>query len=765
MSIFPSPVTVQVITLEDSVDKFVEGVAALPDGGFAVAWDDSNASNANNASSGYAIFDGTYKLVGSGGTPGVSGNDLDIATDLEGDIVFSVERNNGTFANLIGVGTSTSAGFSISSRKVALAPAEDGIVFATQNTASDIAVGFYNPTQTSFVTLEVIFNASGSLFDIDIARLANGGYAVGWRNPLNNELNVQFISGTLDTVGATVTLPGGTSATNTTMTALENGNLLVTWQASGGGFDTDGSGIMGTIISPYGQEIVPPRSLNLSTKDDQFGHDIVQLSDGTLFLTYISFHEGEGVYGVRLTSDLVPTGGEVFIDDGSSAIFVGRTHTTELTDGRIVTLYTDFANASEEVRARVIDLRGPELEGTSRDDYLTARDADTTIWAGLGDDTIIGFSGDDLIYGGSGGDYIATGLGDNTVYGDSGSDTIVGRVFDDTVFGGSGSDDISLDGGDNFADGGSGSDSLTGFTGDDTLIGGSGLDRVTLGGGVDTADGGSGRDELILEGLIQSVVDLKAGTVVSQNGTAAITSFSDVTATGGAENITAHDGENVINANGGADTVTALGGSDLVFGGDGADIIYGGNGADQLFGGDQGDSIFGGDGEDEVYGGVGPDELRGGAGRDTIYGGDNADSLRGGDQADDIYGGGANDSILGENGGDTIRGGGGNDSISGGRGNDTILGDEGNDTLRGGDGTDKFRFFDGFGRDTITDFDTTLGAEDIDLSNVSEITDFTDLTGSHMAQNGNDIWITDGNDRIILVGINIGDLDSTDFIF
>ena len=68
---------------------------------------------------------------------------------------------------------------------------------------------------------------------------------------------------------------------------------------------------------------------------------------------------------------------------------------------------------------------------------------------------------------------------------------------------------------------------------------------------------------------------------------------------------------------------------------------------------------------------------------------------------------------------DIVRGGSGNDTVLGGEGNDLVLGD-------GGDDSDTFVFGTSHGNDTITDF--TDGEDMIDLSALTGITQFSDLT-------------------------------------
>ena len=163
-----------------------------------------------------------------------------------------------------------------------------------------------------------------------------------------------------------------------------------------------------------------------------------------------------------------------------------------------------------------------------------------------------------------------------------------------------------------------------------------------------------------------------------------------------------------------------------------------------------------------MFGGNDDDLLRDFDGLGGQFGGSGNDTLLSGDDAGRFFGGGGNDSIEAGGGDDVISGGGGFDLINSGAGNDQIFGDFNADT---------FVFADGDGIDTIGDFDAFNGLERIDLSGVSAITSLADLNlGSASLGaatfDGSDVVIdTGGSNSIRLVGVNISDLDASDFIF
>lgn len=131
--------------------------------------------------------------------------------------------------------------------------------------------------------------------------------------------------------------------------------------------------------------------------------------------------------------------------------------------------------------------------------------------------------------------------------------------------------------------------------------------------------------------------------------------------------------------------------------------------------------------------------------------------------------------IVGNSGDNKLRGYAGNDHLKGSKGADRLLGGDGADILEGGrgrdvliggSGYDDFVFSTNNGRDKILDFNPNASAEDIDLSGMASITGYSDLVNNHMVQDGADVLIDGGGGDVLkLVGIDIGDLDATDFLF
>jgi Ca2+-binding RTX toxin-like protein len=104
--------------------------------------------------------------------------------------------------------------------------------------------------------------------------------------------------------------------------------------------------------------------------------------------------------------------------------------------------------------------------------------------------------------------------------------------------------------------------------------------------------------------------------------------------------------------------------------------------------------------------------------------------------------------------------------IIGNDGANRLVGQQGDDRLTGGWGEDRFVFRTGDGRDQITDFDAVGAVHDIlHLRGVKAITGFTDLMANHARQWDAGVMIIADNDRILLEGVRLSDLDRGDFVF
>lgn len=416
----------------------------------------------------------------------------------------------------------------------------------------------------------------------------------------------------------------------------------------------------------------------------------------------------QDLYGVGSTR----TGDTVYGVGGNTGTYLDDW----LTAGQsvAVTLYdsggTDLVNLSSSGASQRVDLAEEAISD------VNGLIGNMIIARGTVIENVITGQGDDDVTGNNAANLITLGQGDDTARGMDNDDVINGGMGDDFLLGGDGNDTLNGD---------LDADRLEGGDGDDIVNGGAGFDLVFGGLGNDTVNGGNQADNVF----------------------------------GGA-------GNDILYGEAGLDRLSGEAGDDQIFGGDGNDVLFGGTEADQLYGDAGDDRLFGGSGFDLLRGGADNDELRGELQADNLYGDGGNDDIYGDQGADRLFGGTGNDSLWGGVDNDALFGGGGNDTLRGESGNDHLRGESGDDILTGGANSDVFLFEDGFGADTITDFNVFDALELIDLSAVSSIVSWADLLANHLSDIGADVLIDAGSgDTITLAGLDLGDLASDDFIF
>lgn len=313
-------------------------------------------------------------------------------------------------------------------------------------------------------------------------------------------------------------------------------------------------------------------------------------------------------------------------------------------------------------------------------------------------------------------------------------------------------------------DGLAGDDIILTGTGDDILRGMAGDDILGGGPGADGHFGGSGNDTVT---YFNASAGLTADLVIpSKNtGDAAGDTYS------GIQNLIGSEFDDSLWSTFAANMIQGLGGDDQLFGRAGDDILSGNIGNDTLNGMDGNDTLNGQTGNDILDGGAGADMLLGGAGINTASyasatAGVRADLAAAGTNTGDAAGDSYNQiqNLIGSSFDDFLGGTAAANFLEGGDGNDTLWGRGGGDTSTGGAGDDQFFYQNGFGIETITDFEALNDQETISLIQVSNITDFADLAANHLTQVGADAVITDGTGQIILQNVQVSDLDVNDFV-
>lgn len=445
--------------------------------------------------------------------------------------------------------------------------------------------------------------------------------------------------------------------------------------------------------------------------------DMANFSLNDRYFLAISYLSETGTTGTSAGEDPIVT----FSDGYTQA---GETVTFDIEDWGLVRIEMTIANSDANL-----------IEGRGGNDQIDALGGDDSIYGNGGNDSLQGSGGDDLLSGGTGHDTLRGWIGNDTILGGNGNDLLDGRDGDDFLYGGFGSDLLYGGLNNDLLHGGSGkdtlfghkgNDSLRGFSGKDVLYGGNGSDALLGNGDNDTLEGGLGAD--ILDGGVNCDT-----ASYSKSSTGVTVDIRKV-------------------------------GSWGIFGGDAEGDAL--TNIENLTGSSHGDLLVGDAAKNVLKGGGGNDVLRGWHGADRIFGGNGNDALHGGTGNDTLFGQEGNDNVRGYLGRDQLNGGNGSDTLVGGSGCDTLNGGAGDDMLFGNIDDDVFVFEDGFGNDTVEDFEVASAVEHIDLSAVSAIINFDDLSANHMTQQGLDTVINDGLGNIItLAGVQSTVLTAGDFAF
>ncbi|WP_298938299.1 tandem-95 repeat protein [uncultured Ruegeria sp.] len=564
--------------------------------------------------------------------------------------------------------------------------------------------------------------ADGTQRDPSVTALANGDFVVTWQSydgqqgdAFASAIKARIFDANGDEIVSEFLVNEFTNSSqqNPSVTALDNGNFVVIWESRDGQQgDVFGPAIKARIFD--GNGVI--QSFDLITE-----YDVTFIDTATL-LANDSDAEGDAltVKSVSATSAhgavlTLNTDGTISYDptgaDAVQALAVGQTLTDTFT-------YTvEDGNGGESTATVSLEIFGTN-EGRAGDDTILGSLTADTLYGRAGDDTLYGGAGDDILIGGAGADHLDGGDGfDRAAYWHATSGVIV-SLQDTSLNTGEAAGDtyVSIEqiDGSAFGDslyGDAAANQLSGSNGDDYLYGGAGNDRLQGDDGNDTLNGGVGNDTL--EG--------GRGNDILNGGDGDDRLFSE---------------NQYFDSDSGNDTLNGDAGDDRLRGGEGDDILNGGVGNDVLEGRSGNDILNGGDGDDDLEGGYGNDTLNGGDGDDRLYGGEYFDT-----------------------GNDTLNGGDGDDRLEGGGGDDILNGGDGDDRLRGDAGDDQFVFSDSFGNDTITDFDDGIDLIRVDIAGVS----YSDLiiTGSVLST---EVSVS-GHGTITLNFFDVADLTEEDFLF
>jgi len=478
------------------------------------------------------------------------------------------------------------------------------------------------------------------------------------------------------------------------VTALSNGDFVVTWESYDGVDDTSGSGIKARIFDAGGNEVVSEFLVNEETNSNQFAPSVAALPNGGFVVTWYSYDGVDdtsqtGIKARVFDADGTPLGPVEADEDQVALIRTARLLGNDIDpDGDVLSV---ASVAAMSTKGAVLTLNG---DGT-----ISFDPTGSAVLQALGDGETTTDTFTYEVSDGNGGTDTATAT--ITVNGANDAPTVDQGIANTTVSKGSA---LGLAVPGNAFDDADG-DVLT-LTA--ALTGGGALPSwLSFDGTIFTGTPGNGDIGAI--GIRVTADDGNGGvtdTTFTLTVVQALTNGPDLfSGTAGNDVINGLDGNDTLYGLAGNDTINGLGGNDLLFGSNGNDRINGGAGRDTMNGGagndlftvdNAGDRAVGGAGVDKVNASVshvlanGTENL-GLTGSADINGTGNAvaNILNGNGGNNKLIGNAGNDQLFGNNGNDTLIGGAGRDTMYGGAGNDLFSVDNAGDRAVGGGGIDK----------------------------------------------------------------------------
>lgn len=212
---------------------------------------------------------------------------------------------------------------------------------------------------------------------IAVAGLADGGFVVTWDDPGvttgdldDGGVGARIYSASGEARGAAFLVNTETrnSQTNAEVSALDNGNFVVSWSDfSGMTGDTDGYGVVAQMFSASGQKIGDAFLVNSETKGYQFGPSITSLAGDGFIATWVGDHpddtDGFGLVGRIFRADGSPVSEDFLVNTAIPGSQFGGA-SAQLVDGNIVvTWINQNTSAPDEfaIRAQILSADGKKI--------------------------------------------------------------------------------------------------------------------------------------------------------------------------------------------------------------------------------------------------------------------------------------------------------------------------------------------------------------------------------------------------------------------
>jgi Ca2+-binding RTX toxin-like protein len=505
--------------------QFVSAVTALLDGGFALTWETEDSSIDG---SGFATM---MRIFNADGTPRTgeilvntqtSANQLNAAMVQTPDgniwVAFEDDFSGGNASgisfrrfdangNAIDLADQVAVDIAGGQIEPAISVLGNGVVIGYRN-INDLQARRFDPAGNQVGGTSVIISTANTELDVNIAPLADGGFAAVWRDTGSDHIRLRLFDGSgLPTTSAVDVSDTAGAHFSPTVTSLANGNFLVAWQDNSlTPPDTSSSAIRAQLFDVAGNALGPEFLVNSLFEGGQ-GHPAVQpLDDGGFAI----FHHGDALRGQIFDAFGGRIGAEFQVNTTTTSTQYAP-FAAVLADGRIVVSWGDNSNTGTDtselgVRFQIVDPRDGIITGSDGAETLLGHDLLNDEINGLhGNDTLNGGGGSDATFGGQGSDlHIVESAGDRPIeLLNHGTDTVrssisftLGANLENLVLTGPSVINGTGNGLGNAITGNSKANLLRGEAGDDVLSGGGSKDVLDGGSGLDNLNGGSGKDTL-----------------------------------------------------------------------------------------------------------------------------------------------------------------------------------------------------------------------------------------------------------------------------
>ena len=606
-------------------DQFDPKVIHLTNGNIVIAWT-SNTNVGAGSDPGTdiigEIYDSRGNLVRSefrlnSGSFSTDERDFDLAALPSGGFVVAYIDDNGGNDTDVLLSEWNAAGTSVISRQIALDGGDSQtyrnpnvevlsnasvlVTYENVNPDADANGGDVNVEARVYNSSTNTVNAGTNTFFTgneaagegisgnNIAALTNNTYAVVYGNnnpaPSDDTIQVQLMNAAGGNIGFGIVVSGGGDfQQDPHIVGLTGGGFVVVWTLDGTDFSGN-SGVRGRVYDNAGNAQTGIFTPATTVAGNQNNAAVAALADGGFVIAWVDA-ETLDIHGQRYNAAGNQVGTEFNIDTniGAGAFFPPSGLDIEgLDDGRFVVTWEEgfptggLFQADFDVRARIYDPRDME---NSPNDYTTDQVVGT-----IGADSIDVVSSDDQVYGWNGNDR----LNFNSAF-----DTLGADIYD----GGSGTDTIEIQGNTNVSFVGdtivsieevefaAGAGETKTATFDAADVGGGGLSSSLL---VDGNSNGAGAPDT-LRFVMGADTNLSLAGFTFQDWT----EFDMVVVDGDGsfETITGSSVNDRLNGFAGNDTLNGGDGDDILDGGDDADIMSGGDGNDVYLFDNAGDRII-----------------------------------------------------------------------------------------------------------------------------------------------------------------------------